>query len=398
MNQTFLKAVPILTKVEEAGFEAYFVGGSVRDYLLDKEINDVDIATSATPSEIKSIFRKTVDIGIEHGTVMVIQDGEGYEITTFRTETGYSDFRRPDTVQFIRTLEEDLKRRDFTMNAIAMNKDGDLIDPFHGKKDIVEKRIVTVGNPDERFREDALRMMRAIRFVSQLTFELDGQTLESLKKNGYLLENIAVERIFGEFEKMLKGKGRKKAFELLNASGLYTYLPGFSSQGKALEALQALPLQKTDDPVELWSLLMILCQIDHIESLLRAWKMPLKQIREIQSISRHVTAGTDFTNDRLALLTTGMKEAVKVVRVMAVLENKDERESERRIREAVERLPIHDMSELAVNGNDLVTWYGRRPGSWIKEELQFILKSILNGETVNRQEAIKEWLMFCDRM
>ncbi|RFU69113.1 CCA tRNA nucleotidyltransferase [Bacillus sp. V59.32b] len=398
MNQTFLKAVPILTKIEEAGFEAYFVGGSVRDYLLDKEINDVDIATSATPSEIKSVFGKTVDVGIEHGTVLVIHDGEGYEITTFRTETGYSDFRRPDTVQFIRTLEEDLKRRDFTMNAIAMNKAGDLIDPFHGKKDILEKRIITVGNPDERFREDALRMMRAIRFVSQLTFELDGQTLESLQKNGYLLENIAVERIFAEFEKMLKGEGRKKAFELLNASGLYTYLPGFSNQGKTLDALQALPLQKTDDPAELWSLFMILCQIDHIESLLRDWKMPIKQIREIQSISHHVSAGTDFTNDRLALLTTGMKDAVKAVRVMAVLEDKDERDSERRIVEVFKRLPIHDMSELTVNGNDLVTWYGRRPGPWIKEELQFILKSILNGETVNRKEAIKEWLMFCDRM
>lgn len=398
MNQTFLKAVPVLAKIEEAGFEAYFVGGSVRDYILDKEINDVDIASSATPAEIKTIFGKTVDVGIEHGTVMVIQDGEGYEITTFRTETGYSDFRRPDTVQFIRTLEEDLKRRDFTMNAIAMNRAGVLIDPFNGEKDIHEKRIVTVGNPDERFREDALRMMRAIRFVSQLSFELDGQTLESLKKNGWLLENIAVERMFAEFEKMLKGNGRKKAFALLTESGLYKYLPGFANKRKALEALQALPLHKTDDPVELWSLLMNGFQIDQIESLLREWKMPTKQIRQIKSVCLHVSVDTDFAKDRLALLTTGLNVAVKAAKVMAILENKDERESEQRIREAFQRLSIHDMSELAVNGNDLVIWYGRRPGPWIKEELQFIVKSILTGDTINGKEAIKEWLMFCDRM
>lgn len=146
MDRLFLKSVPILELIEEAGYEAYFVGGSVRDYILGRPINDVDIASSATPQEIKRIFPNTADIGIDHGTVLVITDTGTYEITTFRTESGYSDFRRPDAVKFVRSLTEDLQRRDFTMNAIAMDKTGKIIDPFNGKRDLAQKglsRLVT---------------------------------------------------------------------------------------------------------------------------------------------------------------------------------------------------------------------------------------------------------------
>ncbi|MFL6560850.1 MAG: CCA tRNA nucleotidyltransferase, partial [Bacillus sp. (in: firmicutes)] len=127
MIDPFLAASPVLKKLEDAGFEAYFVGGSVRDFLLKREINDVDIATSATPDEVKRIFPKTVDIGIEHGTVLVLVNNGGYEITTFRTESDYRDYRRPKEVTFIRNLKEDLQRRDFTMNAIAMDRNRKLI-------------------------------------------------------------------------------------------------------------------------------------------------------------------------------------------------------------------------------------------------------------------------------
>ena len=180
MKEPFLTAVPVLERLEAAGFEAYFVGGSVRDFLLNKEINDVDIATSATPDEVKQIFSKTVDIGIEHGTVLVLYQNQGYEITTFRSEAEYENFRRPKEVAFIRSLSEDLQRRDFTMNAIAMDKGGDLIDPFQGKLAILNQVIQTVGNAENRFQEDALRMMRAVRFVSQLSFKIEEATLTAL--------------------------------------------------------------------------------------------------------------------------------------------------------------------------------------------------------------------------
>lgn len=136
LDSEFMKALPVIQKIQEAGYEAYFVGGSVRDRILKKPIADVDIATSAFPMEVKEIFPRTVDVGIEHGTVMVLFEGEGYEVTTFRTESTYQDYRRPDTVTFVRSLEEDLKRRDFTVNALAMNSEGELIDYFGGLKDI----------------------------------------------------------------------------------------------------------------------------------------------------------------------------------------------------------------------------------------------------------------------
>lgn len=140
MINPFKEALPIINKIEEAGYEAYFVGGAVRDHLLNKQIHDIDIASSATPEEIKSIFPHTIDVGIAHGTVMVIWDQHTYEITTFRTESTYRDYRRPEQVYFVRELKEDLKRRDFTINAMAMDKNGHVIDYFNGKESFRKER------------------------------------------------------------------------------------------------------------------------------------------------------------------------------------------------------------------------------------------------------------------
>jgi tRNA nucleotidyltransferase (CCA-adding enzyme) len=223
MIEPFLTAIPIIEQLEASGFQAYFVGGSVRDYLLNRSISDVDIATSATPYEVKEIFSRTVDIGIEHGTVLVLFQNKSYEITTFRTEGAYQDYRRPTEVAFIRNLDDDLKRRDFTMNAIAMDRNGNLIDPFNGQSAIQKKVIQTVGSPDERFQEDALRIMRAVRFFSQLSFSVENETLEAIKNLGSLLKNIAVERIKVEFEKLLVGENANNAIRLLLDSDLYKY-------------------------------------------------------------------------------------------------------------------------------------------------------------------------------
>lgn len=173
----FEEARPIMRAIEDAGYEAYFVGGSVRDTILGHAIHDVDIATSAYPEEIKKIFNHTVDTGIEHGTVMILDHGEGYETTTFRTESGYQDFRRPDEVTFVRSLKEDLKRRDFTINALAMRENGEVIDLFNGLDDLDNHIIRTVGEAYERFHEDALRMMRAVRFAGQLNFKIEQKNI-----------------------------------------------------------------------------------------------------------------------------------------------------------------------------------------------------------------------------
>ena len=160
-NILFEDAKPIIKKIKEQGFEAYFVGGSVRDYLMNKDIHDIDITTSATPDEIESIFPKTVPIGKEHGTINVLFNNSSYEITTFRTEEEYVNHRKPNGVVFVRDLYEDVKRRDFTINAIAMDEEYTIIDYFNGKADIKAENIKTVGNAEERFEEDALRIIRA---------------------------------------------------------------------------------------------------------------------------------------------------------------------------------------------------------------------------------------------
>lgn len=151
------------------------VGGAVRDFLLGKTPHDIDVASSASPQQVKSLFKRTVDTGIEHGTVLVLVDGEGIEVTTFRTEGSYSDNRRPDSVEFVQSLDEDLKRRDFTINAMAMTETLEIIDPFGGKDDLHNRLIRAVGDPDARFQEDALRMLRGCVFQDSWTLLSTGR-------------------------------------------------------------------------------------------------------------------------------------------------------------------------------------------------------------------------------
>ncbi len=206
---------------EQAGFEAYLVGGAVRDMLMNKPASDWDVATNATPQQVMSIFRKVIPTGIEHGTVTVIFQGEHIEVTTFRTEADYSDGRHPDSVEYAATIEEDLSRRDFTMNAIAVNlRDGSVVDPFGGKDDIKKKLIRCVGEPLERFSEDGLRPVRALRFAAQLGFQIEDKTLEAIPKRLDVTEKVAVERFHDELLKMLKSPMPSIGLHLMEETGV----------------------------------------------------------------------------------------------------------------------------------------------------------------------------------
>ncbi len=193
----------VLERLHGAGFDAYVVGGAVRDLVMGKTPHDYDITTSATPSEIKHLFRRTVDTGLQHGTVTVIENGVGYEVTTYRSEYGYADSRHPDKVEFVTNLEEDLKRRDFTINAMCFKPGGEVIDLFGADKDLDAKLIRTVGEPKRRFSEDALRMMRAVRFAAVLGFALEEKTADAIKDCAQLIKNVSKERILGKLNKML---------------------------------------------------------------------------------------------------------------------------------------------------------------------------------------------------
>lgn len=199
----------IISMLEQSGFEAYVVGGCVRDSLLGLVPHDWDICTSATPEEVISCFslKKVVGTGMKHGTVTVLTEGGGYEVTTFRIDGKYSDCRHPDEVTFTPDIREDLARRDFTMNAMAYNDHTGLIDSFGGKKALLDKEISCVGNPADRFQEDSLRVMRALRFASTYGFSIEENTAMAVHRFASHLNNIAAERIQAELCKLLFGKG-----------------------------------------------------------------------------------------------------------------------------------------------------------------------------------------------
>lgn len=193
----------ILAELQQAGYEAYAVGGCVRDSLLGREPNDWDITTSAKPEQVKALFRRTVDTGIRHGTVTVMAGKDAFEVTTYRIDGTYEDGRHPDCVTFTASLAEDLKRRDFTINALAYNPKDGLVDLFDGTGDMQRKVIRAVGDPQERFSEDALRIMRAVRFSAQLGYTIDAGTREAIEKHAPDLRRISAERIHAELTKLL---------------------------------------------------------------------------------------------------------------------------------------------------------------------------------------------------
>ena len=206
-------------------FQLFLVGGAIRDKLLGNENHDYDFATSATPYEVIKIFPSVIPVGIEHGTVMVLYKDCQFEVTTFRTDGKYSDNRRPDSINFVKNIDEDLKRRDFTINSFAydLNKKK-IIDKFNAKKDLKKKIVKAIGNPDERFTEDALRMVRAVRFAAKLKFDIEEKTLLSIKKNSHLIQNISNERIRDELIKIMQTDKPSIAIEYMRETGLLNYI------------------------------------------------------------------------------------------------------------------------------------------------------------------------------
>ena len=212
----------IISELNKNGYEGYIVGGCVRDYLMGIPPHDYDITTSALPEEVKAIFPHTVDTGIEHGTVTVIIDKIGYELTTYRIDGEYKDNRHPEQVIFTDKLAGDLSRRDFTVNAIAYNDQRGYVDMFGGMEDIKKAIIKGVGEPSKRFQEDALRMMRALRFSAQLNFSIEENTMIALKENAQLIKNISIERIREEFFKLIISDHNER-LDLLYESGMLPY-------------------------------------------------------------------------------------------------------------------------------------------------------------------------------
>ena len=388
----FLKALPVMKQLVDAGYEAYFVGGSVRDMLLHKPISDVDIATSATPLEVKEIFPHTVDVGIEHGTVMVIHHKEGYEVTTFRTEEGYEDFRHPDKVTFVRSLEEDLKRRDFTINALAIGIDDQLIDFFDGIGDIERQCIRCVGDAKERFNEDALRMFRAVRFVGQLGFQIEEKTKNAISLLKMNLSKVAVERMKVEFEKMIQSSYRKEAMQLFVETGLYQACPLFDGKDKILLKLAEFPLKEMS-VLQAWILFVDELNLSdkEVTHLLKSWKSSNEQIRDVLVGYRTYRERKEEEWNFFLAYACPYEVACEVEQLLIA---QGESESLRDLEGTYETLPIRSMNDIQLNGHDIIRILQlEKKGPIIGQVLQTIEKMILEQSISNEATELAAYVL-----
>ena len=358
----------VIRRLEAAGYETVFVGGAVRDHILGKQAQDIDIATSAEPHEVKKVFSNTVDVGIEHGTVLVIVDGEPIEVTTYRTESTYTDHRRPDEVHFVKSLREDLLRRDFTMNALAMTMEGQLIDMFGGIEDIENKLVRAVGNPGNRFKEDALRMLRAIRFSSVLDFDIEDKTFEAIQENANQIRFVSIERLKIEIDKIFIGKNPVKAFKCLTTSHLGETLTFFPTNLGGLERI--VPFTTS---LEGWAYLTVVGNTASSE-MASAYKLSNDERKFIAAVQQLFTVRLTrlfSTDDYYSYGLPELKTAEKLFRAFNVhlptITNAE-------IIKNKSLLPIQSIKDLAVDGNDLINWAGHRGGHWTGQWIRKIEK------------------------
>lgn len=417
------------------GYEAYAVGGCVRDSLLGRIPGDWDITTSAQPEEIKRLFRKTIDTGIEHGTVTVMIDGEGFEVTTYRIDGEYEDSRHPSEVTFTRNLEEDLKRRDFTINAMAYNDQMGIVDIFGGMRDLEERIIRCVGNAKERFGEDALRILRAVRFAAQLGFEIEEQTKDGMKELAPTLANISAERIqvelvktlisphpgllrtayelgitrviFPEFDRMMEteqrtldhmyniGEHTVQSVEKIRADKVLRLTMLLHDVGK--------PLVKTvsesgqvhfDGHAEVGEKI--------VRSILKRWKFDNDTLKKVTKLVyfHDYRMPAEMKDVRHAVNKMGEELFPLYIEVcLADIDTQNDVQKEEKLQhileiqrcytEIVQRKQCVSLKTLAVTGKDLIAM-GMKPGKEIGETLNQLLDMVLDEPELNQKDTLKE--------
>ncbi|MCG1009107.1 CCA tRNA nucleotidyltransferase [Salinicoccus sp. ID82-1] len=387
MHELFTTGNIILKTLESHGHKGYFVGGCVRDHHMGRTINDVDITTDALPEDIERIFEHTIDVGKEHGTIIVLVEDTPFEVTTFRTESEYSDFRRPDQVIFTRDLYSDLERRDFTMNAMAMNDDFTIIDPYDGMDAISHRMIATVGLASERFNEDALRILRAARFSSQLQFEVAEETRRAMAEHAENLRHVAVERSVTELTKLYLGMDPKRGKVLVVDTRLNKYLPFFDrvddasflrTDVRSLEDELALQIHLSPELAQSLSALKLSNAVkSYIGNIIRLLDM-------VDSASiRELAYGFD---------TGILANAISMIQANGWLETGDRRAHLQSALTMKPALPIADASEIDLDGHALMTLFNARGGRWIRTVLTAVEQEILYGRLENDRYKIIEWV------
>ena len=389
LNKQWQVGKKVIGKLKLNGYEAVFVGGAVRDILLNKEANDIDIATSALPEEVKSVFMRTADVGLAHGTVLVIEDRIPIEVTTFRTDGEYEDHRRPTDVKFVSSLEEDLRRRDFTMNALAMTELMQIIDLFDGQRDLENGIIRTVGIPTNRFKEDALRMLRAIRFTAQLGFSIETETFKAIKSESNDLSYVSVERVTAELEKIWMSKNLFKGLNNLVESNLARELPG----NFPFDDERWRKLGNPQNSLICWAFLCLLQEQPLVAELARVYRLSndlKKQIKNLVMATQYRCTRL-FTIDDLYQFDEQI--LIQADMLARTLKNDIEPYKIEHLIQLKKSLPIQSSRDLAISGQDLMKWFNKPGGPWLKEKLAQVEFAVLHQKVVNDATKIKEWII-----
>lgn len=425
----------IIEIIEKAGYEAYAVGGCVRDSLLLRNPNDWDITTSAKPEKVKELFKKTIDTGIEHGTVTVMMHHVGYEVTTYRIDGEYEDARHPKNVTFTSNLIEDLKRRDFTINAMAYNDRSGIVDAFDGISDLEKGIIRAVGNPRERFDEDALRMMRAVRFSAQLGYSIEEDTKKAIQELSINLQKISAERIQVELVKLVSSDHPEKMRDLYETGITAVILPEFDKAMVTAQnnphhcytvgehIIQSMAASEADKNIRLAMLYHDIGKpaclttdekgIDHFyghpevsgqicKASLRKLKFDNDTIHTVVQLVTHhdyqilpekkyVRRAMNRIGKDIFPLLLKVKQADLHAQSTYQREEKQEKLDEicALYKEIVQENECVDLKGLAVTGSDLIAW-GMKPGRELGEMLSQLLAIVIDDPGKNQKEALKE--------
>lgn len=383
----------LLQTLNNGGYEAYIVGGCVRDSILGRIPQDWDITTSALPEQTKALFPHTFDTGIQHGTITVVLNKTNYEITTYRIDGDYADGRHPDEVSFTSNLEEDLLRRDFTMNAIAYHPAEGFCDPFGGQEDISRSLIRGVGEPAKRFQEDALRMLRCVRFAAQLGFQVDDATYTALQENAALIEKISVERIHEELDKLWKSPFPEK-LSLLLSSGLLPHIDNLLD--KRLTALgETLVPQLKAAPISAplrWTLVLQSFTEAEAKTFCKKLKFDNATAKQIQTYLRHLSQPIPQTPYEVRKLAgiLGVELTENLFILQEILQDKAAVQAAREILEKV--LADGDclnLKMLEMDGKALMD-AGIPAGKAIGETLGLLLEDVLHQPEHNKREYLLE--------
>ena len=432
----------IIERIEKNGFEAFAVGGCIRDSLLGRVPNDWDITTSAKPADIMNIFENTVETGIEHGTVTVVIDKEPYEVTTYRIDGDYTDGRHPDSVEFTENIEEDLSRRDFTINAMAYNNSTGLVDVFGGREDLENRVIRCVGNPKKRFEEDALRMMRGIRFSAQLGFSIEKDTFKAIEEMADSISAVSIERINVEFTKTLMSDAKK--IMIYHETGilknvlpeLYTVekenLKGDFSIEKSIKmGIDCADLCKKDLACRLAGFFVYINEaigVENTKKILKKMRYDNKTISKTCELLKYSMRNISNNKEDLKYLLMKLDSVelledlidLKAAEVDTYLETQkkifedestknDESDKvglevleaftveslivlnnvENTLKEIVDNKECFRVKDLDINGKDLIA-AGVKPGKEIGEMLNKILKEVIKNPDINKKEKLLE--------